>query len=298
MCECVVCHDECVKIVRCANGHSCCMGCVLASSDSRCPVCREMRAPVAEAAMPVALEATGTLLRCHSCNTCTRAEDCERHRAWCPAHRFVCPWSTCTQCVRASDMAAHVRHHGEVHALTRKIDGTFHVVLTLTRAGDTFVMCVRDTTLVISNTLQRRMGGPDGLFMHIHLRAYYPGPDAPSLHATVRQLRVSDCDTHDGWTEAYRYGVVPPMIASRESVVLAWPSPVVTPRTCTGDAFDPFVLPDACPGLSSQLRDQVRKAGVRDVSNKAAADMQTPTALLHLVLREDPRVPIVRLFDS
>ena len=43
MSRCVVCHDECVRAVRCRNYHAVCVGCEMGTADNRCPMCRATR---------------------------------------------------------------------------------------------------------------------------------------------------------------------------------------------------------------------------------------------------------------
>lgn len=313
MAECVVCGDECAQLVRCAHGHACCVGCTLAASDTRCPLCREPRPATVDTSLAQALAACGTRLRCRACGVASDVADCEAHRAWCPAHRFVCPWSTCTHTVCAAEMAAHVRHHDRVHQLTRTREGCYHLVTALARPGDAVVTCAGDTTVVL--TTARRM--PHHLhvqeasppMLHLHVRAYYASARAPALRATLRQLRVDGCDTRDAWSEEHRLGVVPPMIASRESVVLAGQTPALTPRALLAENFDhaQLVLPDVDPGAeaSACIGPQVRAAGLRDVpalTKPLASPLldghAAPAVLLHVALCEDVRTPIGTLYDA
>lgn len=301
--QCVVCADECVKLVRCSNGHSCCMGCVLAASDNRCPLCREVRAAVPDTTIATTLAVCGVRLRCHECGIHTSVDETEFHRAWCPSHRFVCPWSTCSQCVRAVDMAEHVAHHSDVHRLTRQSDGRYHLVVVFARAGDAVVVCVGNTTVVVNNTTTRRLlpasMHSDGAVLQLGLRAYYPTSMAPALRAVVRQLRVSG----DDFTEEHRYGVVPPMIASRESVVLSGLTPTLTSRSVLSDAFvdSPLIVaPNVRPGPA--LGDRLRQAGLRDAPQivKPFSPMESHAlvAVVHLCFCEDRNTPIGALYEE
>lgn len=306
MCKCVVCDDECVKIVRCTNGHSCCVGCVLGAADSRCPICRETRVTMTpDALVADVLHACETRMRCNSCNIMFRSADCERHRAWCPAHQFVCPCSMCTQCIPASKMAAHVvQNHDDVSSLTAFSNGSFHLVFTAGLGRDNIVFAVNDVTVVIGTCGSRASRlSPDPAMIGLSLRAYYPTSTSPSLVATLHQMRVSDCNVVDSWCDAHRYGVIPPMIASRETVVLAPQSASVVPRVMT---FDPYevprlILPDHKPGVTPGLMKRVRDSGLRDVPlmtpSMPRLDACTPMSLLHLVLHFDEETPIGSLYD-
>lgn len=309
MVTCAVCHDECVRLVRCSNGHACCVGCAMCATDTRCPLCRENRPLVPDTTVLPLLEACGTRLQCASCRTSLVPRQVEKHRAWCAEHRFLCPWSNCSQCVHALSMADHVRGHPNVPALTRRLDGGYHLVVALlSRVSESIVCCVEDATIVISNGAQRIavFGSPKEPPMMLTLRAYYASGTSRALRATVRQHMVSSCDQKDAWVDEHRVGVISPMIASREAVVSTSTVAALTPRTLIVDSMvmhtPHIMLPDARPGHTPGLGDRIRRNGMRDLPPamlpmNAVADAHTPAALVHICIRDDP-TPISDVYDG
>ena len=326
---CAVCHDECVQVIRCRNGHACCEGCELSSADTRCPMCRVPRAYARDVTLERVLRAADPALRCTACGAAVRPRECERHRAWCPAHRFVCPAPGCTATVGARDMAAHVARHvaaGEAHALRRRADGTYGLVVGVTRAaGETFVLALdgargrggergdergdgddRGAVVVVTVVPQRTRVNllpahqHDWPLLHVQLYAFYPGPTAPAIVATVRQLRAADCDAPGGFLEEHRSGAVAPMLASRENVLLGVGGPLIAARSilhhdaAAAPASDrPLVRPDAAP--SPELGRAVRAHGVRDPPldrTSLPADPGAQCAILQIGLRLDAAVAV------
>ena len=310
---CAVCQDECVRLVRCANGHGCCVGCALCASDMRCPLCREPRPLVAERVLADTMAACGLRLRCASCGVSSAIADVEAHRAWCPAHRYVCPHAACAQCVSAGAMAAHVAaHHSDgVPRLLRAADGARHVVaaFALRLASDSLVLEVGGAVVVVRtwpkylSALALSEAGPPAL--QLAARAYYPAPTARALCLTVRLLRVVGCETPEAFCEEHRLGVVPPMLASRESCVMCNVAATLVPRTVYAPPpqhprlpdVNPFCVVPARPGAGLAAR--ARHAGLRDlpaVQLPLAPATATPVAFVHLALREDVRVAIGDLY--
>ena len=315
MSKCMVCQDECVQIVRCSNNHAVCVGCVLSSVDNRCPGCREARAFVVDTATATMLQACDARMRCSTCRAITTVRSCEHHRAWCPGHRFVCPWHDCNVVASAHDMAAHVRSHPRVCDLKPCTDGSFHITTLLAgpREEVIFTLLGRTTMVLSATATHRRMQSSgslgDGRELHVQLRAFYHAPDAPSITSMVRQLRVADCDfgTHDAWVEEHRIGVVPPVIASRESVMIGNHGPIITSRTALPDLFvgdGPALctVPDLRPGHSRQLSSILRNVGLRDIPAvlppHKLLDPCTMVALVHITLREDLTTPIGSVYET
>lgn len=280
MSVCVVCRDECVDHVRCGNNHACCVGCALSASDQRCPMCRETRSLVADAGLPVVMAAAGVRLLCAACNVHLDSKDVEFHRAWCPMHRFVCPWEQCAQCVPAAEMATHVRAHG-VPCLTPDDAGDVHFHAAV-RPTTSFVVVVGDAVVVLTLAAGsfRRGGEPACAF--VSLRAYYASSDARLLTARVRQLRVSG-----EWVEDHRLGGVKPMLATRE-VAVGTLSAALTPRSMCDEPFDALVFTGVPTPANLQ---NVKRAGVQDVSAAPAASLLLPNAhtvaLLHVTLTRE-----------
>lgn len=307
MVTCSICHDECVRMVRCSNGHACCVGCALCTNDARCPLCRESRPLVPDTTICSFLEACGTRLKCYACDVCFAPRDCERHRAWCPEHQFVCPYPNCSQCVPAIAMADHVMHHPSVPALTRSIDGSYHMVLAFqSRANECLIACVNDTTVVISNGLRRvvALGSQADPPMMVSMRAYYASGGAAPLRATVRQMSVSACDDAGGWLEEHRIGIVTPMMASREAVVSNGVTAMLAPRSFVLESQmdSHMIIPNARPGITTGLQERVCQAGIRDMPTNlpplASLEPHTPTALVHVCFREDGRMSISDVYDA
>lgn len=212
------------------------------------------------------------------------------------------------QCIPSRQMTAHVLGHANVHHLSRQIDGTYHLIFALTpRTQDPWVVCVGETTVVIHNQTARRVVLDTNI--HLALRAYYPGEHAPPVRATVRQLLVSHCNQVDQYVEEHRVGVVPPMIASRESVVVnGVPSMLATRVMLTEpmafvDLSTTMTVADGRPGKTVGLHERAKRAGLRDLPPTDppllhAMDTLTPASLLHLIFRIDTSQRIGSLFES
>lgn len=311
LCVCAVCRDECVRVVRCPNGHATCVGCTLSASDTRCPVCRDSRALNLDSMVATALEACGARLKCATCGQHSAVAHHERHRAWCAAHRFVCPWATCMQCVAARDMSTHVLGHGNVPRLVRQLDGTYHLLLATTpRTNDAWLVCVGNATVVLTNATPRRLVAAEHNLVHIGARCYYAGPDASVVRLVMRQLLVSQCADRDHYTEEHRIGVVPPMIASREAIVangvpsiLATRALLADGETSATDLATTFAIPDVRPGTTPGLVERAKRVGLRDLPPASPPltqlpDGLTPACLLHFCFRVDPTTTIGSLFDA
>lgn len=306
MCECVVCRDECVQVIRCSNGHTSCVGCAMASQDSRCPMCREPRSNTVDTLLVDVLRWSNTRLRCNTCGTMHTYDRCEQHRAWCPEHRFVCPWGTCNQSFRSRDLVQHMSHHSDVGHLKASPED-YHCVVVFFRTGDTVILCTTSAVVVLHVGPNRRFSTVCGSSVvnecfQLSLRAYYLGPDAAPLVATVRQLGVHDSERPECWLEEHRMGVVPPMLASREGVVLATHTPVLVPRTLGSysNVDTTRILVDERPGCT--LRDKLRGMGVRDLPMvrrpfDPVPESCVPTTVLHIVLREERTQRISDLYD-
>ena len=323
MCKCVVCGDHCTHMVRCSNGHTCCGGCAIGggnpAADRRCPMCRETRALVADSSVPAMLDMCGTTMRCGMCAARLTARDCERHRAWCPRYEFVCPWPACQHCACAKDMAGHVRGHRGVHVLTRTRDGTYHAMLAMVLSNDLQVFCVGDAVVVLTATVRRVLGGATALDdaahttvapqLHVAARAYYPSGDAPVVSASLRQLSVEQCEHHNLWLEEYRIPEVPPMIASREAIMVGGSTGVtLTPHSLMLDAASSsshlgapsavtVSLPNHQPGGVTRVAYlKMRNLGIRSLPTAmrpldTVDPTLTPVAIVHVVLREVTPLP-------
>ena len=230
---CAVCSDECVKLVRCARGHACCMGCATAARDPRCPVCREWRPLTPDAGVRCAIEACRVSLRCSTCGKMSSAATCEHHRAWCPAHEFVCPHASCMKCTSAAGMAAHALTHANTVRLSASSDGGYDVLVVLPLVAirspePIVVVCASLATVVIEPSIVRT---DDAMpIVMISMRAYYASDSTPGLKARMRQLDAEDLTE---WTEEHRTGAVAPVLASHETYTHAISVPM-SPRSHIG----------------------------------------------------------------
>lgn len=279
----------------------------MSARDARCPLCRELRPLAAERAIADAMSACGLRLRCTGCGASTAVDDVEAHRAWCSAHRFVCPHTQCTRCVPAAGMSSHVALHEDVPRLLVGADGARHVVfaLALHSLSDALVLEVGGVVVVVDTT-HRRL--PMGLaettppVVQLMARAYYPTPAARALRLAVRLLRVAGCDTGHTFCEEHHLGVVPPMLASRETIVLTNVAATLLPRTVIAEDADPrpenpFFLELGRPAAG--LAERARRAGLRDlphVQAPLAIHQGTPAAFVHLCFREDARLAVSEVY--
>jgi hypothetical protein len=296
---CVICQDECVQLVRCDHGHGCCVGCALSSDDVRCPMCREARRVTTDATVVATLRALATRMRCAACGAHSTVDECETHRAWCPAHCFRCPVPSCTQCVAAALMGEHVKHHTDVVRLTRGAGErvrTYHLVIATTTVPPMNEIVVlhldNDIVVVVEICTRRTLSIEQECLIVLALRAYYPSARAPALGATVRQILPSRCGDAEAWAEEYRLGTVVPMLASREGVPAPRVSAKLSPRSLVPEDVAPMCAPNAAPGAAGGLHARVRRAGLRDVPAKAPLLAPLPTgmqpgALVHLCLRAE-----------
>lgn len=303
MARCVVCADECVRMVRCANGHGVCVGCQLNSVvlDQRCPVCREHRSATAvDASFESLARAARVAFRCQTCQASVLAGECEDHRAWCTHHHFTCPHPTCAHSCLAADMGAHWRQIHARHTHSVPGDGEYHVVaafppsthedLTAFVLGDD-----RETTVIVSLTQQVRRvpvsisSYAADVLVQLHLRAIYPSRDAPAVVCTMRQLRVPDCGgVPNAWVEEHRHGLVVPVVASREGLrETFYDGPVIKPRStllADDDVMKPLVCVGA-PPTDPTVATRVRRYGLRDVGGAPAAAGNVRVALFHFTFR-------------
>jgi hypothetical protein len=317
---CVVCGDECALVVRCHAGHACCTGCVACvGADLRCPVCRQPRPLVPDASFARALDACGVRLRCGGCGAHTPARRTEAHRAWCPAHAFVCPCDGCTRALATRDgLAAHVRSHARVHAPLRAADGAVHAVVALDARTPhpsrvVLVVCSSSSSLPLwspsaASVVVVLTSAPEGrpTLLRVTAHAYYPSAECRPLRATLRTMTVTGADDAEGWTEEHRLGVVPPVLASREALAedACAVSALLSPRCAwygNAVALHPraplLAVSSARPGhVPLDLAARATQAGIRDVPSTLSPlarshelMMRPPVALVHVALRLDPR---------
>lgn len=306
MARCVVCHDECVHMIRCSNSHGVCVGCQLnAMHDLRCPVCREYRGCDVDASFESMLRAAHVTFRCQTCQRSVASTMCEYHRAWCSQHRFTCPHTVCSHSCVGRDFADHCLrlHSRHTHKLHPTRDGAHHVVAAFPPSHDLTVFVLGDhgIAVLVSLTQVRRMSmlgsasasmSPNDVLVHLHLRAIYPSHAAPAVVCTVRQLRVHDCSTPNSWVEEHRHGLITPVVASREGLhETFYDGPVVKPRVALVESVETaFVAASTCPPDTSVVA-SARRFGLRDVGlvgstmTVPSKDAHTRVALLHLSFR-------------
>lgn len=303
MLTCIVCHEEGASLTRCSNGHGCCMSCTSHMTDARCPMCRERRNAAPDRTLRILGNASGIRLLCGACSTRQPFAEFDRHRAWCPEHRFLCPAVSCNACVPSSGMAAHVLSHDGVHELSPDDDGDYHAIVAATHGNNPHILCIGGTAVVVSYTpMARRTPIHVALdlstnlhpMIHMHARAFYPSGRSAALNLTVTQYALADIDVGD-WKSVHRCGVVAPALASRE--VLEVPMPILIPESrAPNDASLPTLI-DSAPGLH-WTADIFREAGVKDDRSydRPEDGSTTRLALLHLVFRPDAFRPIQSLF--
>ena len=190
---CAVCQDECVRLVRCANGHRCCVGCALCAA-ARCPLCREPRALVAGRARgrDGGVRAAAALRELRRAS----AIGVEAHRAWCRR--------TASCAAKRARVRAHARDGGArgrtASRLLRHADGARHVVaaFALRLASDALVCEVGGVTVVVSTgpsastrsplrSRRLRAGWRRALFLSGVARA--PPHRAPATRPGLRDAR-------------------------------------------------------------------------------------------------------------
>tara|TARA_B110001450_G_scaffold61192_1_gene57978 strand:+ start:1344 stop:2360 length:1017 start_codon:yes stop_codon:yes gene_type:complete len=290
LCVCSVCHDECVRLLRCSSNHPLCVGCALLSSDPRCPLCREPRLPssfVVDSTVPALLEAANVKLKCNTCGKMSDSRDCEHHRAWCRSHTFLCPCQACTHCATGSTLSQHVLTHQEV----ARVLPPHRIVCVVGRTMEALVLMVHDTTVVMKVSGHRRILHvnrefvPSAPQLQLAFRAYYTSPDAPPIRVTVRQKRVCDCEDDDEWLEEQRVGTIPPVMATRENVWVTTHMPSITPRSVLfegGNRDDSAFFQPPYEGLQSQLH----RMGLRDFPSVTSPFPMQMEPFLHAALLE------------
>ena len=253
-CRCCVCHDECVDVMTCANGHSVCVGCDALIDGRACPLCRDVRGDRIDTTLATVASNMCLAMHCEQCGANIPSRDVEFHRAWCAAHPFQCPVEGCTAFVHGCDMCQHVTSQHSPYRGTR-------ITMAISRFSSNAVCIVGGTTVVISCTPESR-GDTLALHTMMHIRAYYPSPECAPLLATVTQKRATDLST-DTFLERFHLGVVPPVIASRERLVLSPYSVAVTPR-CIMTNETVSILGRPPMWLPNPVDDVVR-LGIRDI---------------------------------
>lgn len=304
LCTCAVCNDECARIVRCPKGHGCCMGCNMSMTDPRCPICREPRGTTTDPTLPLLLRVNRFPLRCNTCRKQVYEHECELHRAWCPAHLFLCPWANCQKCFPAHELAEHIQHHTNVHCLQRELDSMnpmggyeYHAVLLLTRTSEQIIFCVEDTTVVLQVAVRRVITAGGGfahapLLFHMNARAYYASSASPALKTRVRQLPVHACADGSEHVEEHCMDIVPPMLASSESIVLGSIGGWMSARSILQDGqLEPNMLVLLRNGRPSPgVNVQVRQLGIKDAprlppQSREEVEGGTMAAIVHISFR-------------
>lgn len=303
LCRCSICQDECVDLVRCERGHSICVGCHMSMNENKCPVCRGKMGPPDSMVTRKFAESLDTSFECTTCGRRHPVHAREIHRAWCPMHKFVCPWPSCNHCACAKDMEGHVRaDHPSALKLFPDAEWGYHVVF----AADSgqFVMCVGETVVVLSLQPRFFLGMTDASICHCVVRAYYTGAEAHPLRCTIRQLQIERCDVADDYTDEHHIPIVPPLLASREHVVTSNVLTVVSPRNCIESGRweeTPFlVLPNARPGKIDGIQEAMERVGVRPapIVPSAVASPVKPIYVLHVKMHYDLESKISDVYRS
>jgi len=309
MCECTVCHDECVQMVRCQNGHGVCTGCETCITETRCPMCREQRPSVPDGAMPQMLKISKMRMRCSTCCKSVWSNECERHRAWCPEHRFMCPWNHCHQTMTSSMMIEHMSHHNACVLVRNTTDEKYHVVVTMTQGmNESFIVIIESTTIIITMGRRGAFQTAGEFFMGgqccLNIRGYYGSSSSKPIRVIVRQLSVLNCENSNMWLEEHRCGIIPPMIASRETVISSSNAPSIVPRSILhSDTISPnnetlISTNSPHPGLAAIIKAR----GIRDVPIATRPftlrEVGTYVAVLHLIFSEDDEGSISDVYNE
>ena len=258
--RCVVCEDECATLYCCSNGHGCCIGCNAAISDERCPVCRDARSATEDETLRQVLTVMRARHHCAECNIYTSTHECERHRAWCPSHKFTCPVASCRHTVCGAALAHHVRHHDR-----HVVEVGQRFVMLVNHFSDDVVLVVDNDVVVVSFTPRAATSVNDmmsgGIFFSV--RCYYASPETGVLCCTVQQVQVSHTD-YD-YVEEYNVGAVPAMLASREHVVVSPYTPRIVPR-CVDTSSTGLRTPVVIVNVAGEgLVERILNYGIRDV---------------------------------
>ena len=254
-CQCCVCHDECVAVMTCPNSHSVCVGCDALMDGRACPLCRDVVGDRIDTTLATMTSSMCIAMHCGQCGANIPPQDVEFHRAWCSAHPFQCPVEGCTASIPGCDLCQHVASHHSPYRGTR-------ITMAISRFSSNAVCIVGGATVVVSCTPEPRGGDAFALHTMLHIRAYYPSPECAPLLATVTQKRATDLSA-DTFLERFHLGVVPPVIASRERLVLSPYSVAITPRcVMTNETISILGRPPVW--LPSPVDDIVR-LGIRDI---------------------------------
>lgn len=284
-CTCVICQDECVRLIRCPNGHPTCSSCALATglADVRCAICREHRGTIVDSTIANLLVRSQVRLRCGTCDSSVLATECERHRAWCPKHLFLCPFAGCRHTCVSSDMAAHlqgVHHvpkvmcdsHGKWNAVLVLTPGTHDPACLVTCAGVVLMASVVSTPPLL---------GTGDTFLVVRMHAFYPSRKVPAVLVTLRQHRAHNLQRH---INEHRCGVLPPMLASRETV----PHRLCVPCIHVASSFHSHT--------SAFVATPWHKVTLPTISATTAAPI--PTVVAHVEMHSEPDISIESLFGS
>ena len=309
--RCVVCYDETPDLVMCPNGHGCCVGCDLGTEGNACPMCRDPRGARVDETQSWFATRTGLALRCGTCTASVRAADCERHRAWCPAHKFVCPHPRCGETMALPDLRRHLltRHEPAV-IVPQDASGRYVVLLLAPRYVSEAVLHVDDSVVMVgTRTMYRSYTNASELVngqMSVTVRCYYPSDTSRAWRAVVRQRQVADGEREDAWLEEFHVGVVAPVLASREHVTTVPYAPLIVPRCIMSeDAFEAPNSRDAPVIVTERrrLREAFRDHSVRDLPRLTRPHVPPtlagmPVAILEVLLTRDPVLRIGDLYNG
>ena len=304
--RCVVCYDETPDLVMCPNGHGCCVGCDVGTESNACPVCRDPRGARIDETQSWVAGRMGIALRCGTCSRGVRAVDCERHRAWCPAHSFTCPHPHCSAVFTFPELRQHLRtRHGTPVVVPRNIDGQYVVFLLAPRNQTETVLHVGDSVVIVgTRTLFRSFVNASDMVVgqsSVHMRCYYPSDTSHAWRAVVRQRQVAHGDAEDECLEEFHLGTVAPVLASREHVTTVPYAPVIVPRCSMSED----VIRDTTVVVTDRrrLRDAFRDHSVRDLPRLTRPHLPAtlsgePVSILEIRMTRDLTVRIGDLYNG
>lgn len=310
--ECSVCGDTCVRILRCVNGHGICVGCSDSVMDLRCPVCREHRhsGETIDVTSQKALECLGTVIQCNQCGRRHVTHEHEQHRAWCPAHQFMCPISGCTHATSVANMHSHLEsvHANSVHRLMAKVQSlpgrsrvlpNYECTLLLTSEPTQMIFPLEQHGVLHVSSSPLRMSCSDATYygqyapyVVLQLRTYYPGPHAPCLSASVKQFKSSGCTSPHKWCEEHRVDTVSPILATEEMTTSTCQNVMMCLQSAISWDDDlsqhlhPRTFPNVAPNEKNVLATIHKHARLKDACGRQGAHRQHKVAVVHLTVHQ------------
>ena len=295
--QCCVCCDEGFTLYRCEYGHGICVNCnTRMMDDKRCPLCRRERSKFPDPILPLMGRHLNLRLSCASCRKLFPPHTMEQHRAWCEGYKYECPFHPTCNCILTSEeMAAHCHCAHAVRVVTpTRVEGGGEVFPIVLVTGVTSSTVVVVGGVVVTVHVQREdyhLCPREAL--SLSMRGVYPSPHSKTLSCTVRQLRCEDCfHIYEGgeggeYTEEFRYGKVPPILANREGLpVHTSYSPKIHPLCRAYDSAFGFNIVHTDFQSSHSLSTVISSRGISNESGERG-ETGLRVAILHLIFTQD-----------